>query len=157
MKNTALGRSIKIVIAEDNPSSRMGLIHSLKAHTQFEIIGEACNGEEAIQQASKLQPDLVIMDIEMPLMDGITAVQRIKARFPHIKVIMLTSSTCTDRVYASLIAGADGYCLKEMSTASFTEVIMAVLQDEVWLDPAFARIIAQLLAKNRSDHHESLN
>lgn len=137
---------MKILIAEDHEFTRTGLKYSLQSKSRFEVVAEAENGEQAVALVSQVQPDIVLMDIGMPIMDGIAATQKIKESFPGIKVVMLTSRQVKEEVYASLAAGADAYCMKDITTERLVHVIEMVAEGGIWLDPP----IAQLLMHNLS-------
>ena len=103
----------KIVIAEDHTILREGLKALLLSSTELEVVGEAEDGREAVKLASELAPDLILMDLSMPRMNGIEAIKEIKKRRPDIKILVLTVYKTEEYVLASLQAGADGYILKE--------------------------------------------
>lgn len=106
---------IQILIVEDDPMMRTGLKHLLCAQPQLEIVGMAEDGYLGVEAATTLQPDVVVMDVGMPHLDGIAATQQIKQTQPDVKVIMLTSHTDRTEVLAALSSGADGYCVKGTS------------------------------------------
>lgn len=132
---------ITLLIAEDHEFTRTGLVYSLRAIDKFQIIAEAENGVQAVQMAGQHHPNVVLMDIGMPEMDGITATQRIKTTYPEIKVVMLTSRQFNQEIYASLSAGADAYCMKDITTDKVAQVIEMVMEGAMWLDPAIAKIV----------------
>ncbi len=142
--------SIQIVIAEDHQLTRNGLVYTLEKHGGFEIVAEVDNGDKALKMALGKRPDLVLMDIGMPVLDGITATQRIKAEAPEIKVVMLTSHQEEEHVLASLAAGADAYCLKDMPVDLLLRVIEIIYEGGVWLDPTIAGIVMQALPGGKS-------
>ncbi|MEB3285962.1 MAG: response regulator transcription factor [Vampirovibrionales bacterium] len=141
---------IKILIAEDHEFTRTGLAYSFQAHPQYLIVGEAENGLEALAEVEARRPDIVLMDIGMPEMDGINATQKIKAQFPDVKVIMLTSRQFSEEIYASLAAGADAYCMKDITTDKLLQVIEVVMEGAMWLDPAVARAVVNALPHMQS-------
>lgn len=145
---------IRILIAEDHLLTRNGLVYTLEKSGNFEIVGEADNGEKARTLALSKQPDIVLMDIGMPVLDGITATQRIKEESPGIKVIILTSYQKEEQVLASLAGGADAYCLKDTPIDLLVRVISIVHEGGIWLDPAIAQIVMQALP-NSSDKSSS--
>jgi len=136
---------LKILIAEDHELSRNGIVFSLQKKAAYEFVGEAERGDQAVDMVEKFQPDVVLMDIEMPVMDGIEATQKIKAKYAHIKVIMLTSHEEGEEVYAALAAGADAYCKKDIKMDRLIQVIEMVRDGAVWLDPAIAKLVMQSL------------
>src|SRR4051812_47187645 len=105
---------LRVLIVEDHELARYGLSMALSDRENITIIGEAENGQQGLELALAENPDIVLMDIGMPVMNGITATQEIKSRLPHVKVVMLTSISNQEEVLASLSAGADAYCMKEI-------------------------------------------
>lgn len=142
--------TIRILIVEDHQLTRNGLVYTLEQHGGFTIVDTAANGEKAKQLALSKKPDIVLMDIGLPVMDGITATQAIKAENPDIKIIMLTSYREQEHVLASLSAGADAYCLKDMSTDLMLRVIEIIYEGGIWLDPAIAKIVMQFLPNQKT-------
>jgi DNA-binding NarL/FixJ family response regulator len=129
---------IRIVLADDQNLIRRGLRALLKTDPELEIVGEAENGLEAIDLVETLQPDLVLMDIRMPMMDGVLGTQEICQRFPATKVLVLT--TFNDRAYVSqaLQAGASGYLLKDTPFEELTQAIRLVHKGYTQLGPGLA-------------------
>jgi two-component system, NarL family, response regulator len=126
---------IKLLLVEDHHIVRRGLVFFLKTKPEFEIIGEAENGEEALVCIQKERPDVVLMDISMPKMDGIEATKRVKAYDDTIKVLMLSSFSEQDYVLPALEAGADGYQLKEVQPDQLVASIIAVYQGNANFHP----------------------
>jgi DNA-binding NarL/FixJ family response regulator len=143
-----MNQSIKVIIAEDHELSRMGLSMSLQKKSNVQVVAEAESGDQAVKLVTELKPQLVLMDIGMPVMDGIEATQQIKQKFPEVKVVMLTSHSEGNEVYASLAAGADAYCLKDIKVDRLIQVIEMVIEGAVWLDPAIAQIVLKTLPLN---------
>lgn len=139
--------AFKVVIAEDHELTRLGLVHALQKNNLIEIVGEAINGEEAITLVSTLRPDVILMDIGMPVMDGITATQKIKEKNRDVKVVILTSHKEEKEVLASLAAGADAYCSKEISAERLGQVLEMVIDGVIWLDPTIASVVMNALIK----------
>jgi DNA-binding NarL/FixJ family response regulator len=129
------------VLVEDHQMTLMGLRLLLERDSGVEVLGEAVNGKQAVALAAEHQPDLMLMDIGLPEMDGIEATQRVKAAHPAIRVLMLTSKDNESDVFAALAAGADGYCMKGISPESLSAAIRAVHEGTAWLDPAIARLV----------------
>jgi DNA-binding NarL/FixJ family response regulator len=125
----------KIVIAEDHTILREGLKALLLSCNELEVIGEAEDGREAVKLASELEPDLMLMDLSMPRMNGIEAIKEIKKRNPEIKILILTVYKTEEYVLASLQAGADGYILKEANHSEFLLAIKNVLMGKNYLSP----------------------
>jgi DNA-binding NarL/FixJ family response regulator len=131
----------RVLIVEDHPMTLVGLKMLLTKNEGITVVGEASNGLEAVQQAEQTQPEVILMDIGLPEMDGVEATQRIKAAHPGVRVIMLTSKDNERDVFASLSAGADAYCMKGISVEALTSAIEAVKEGTAWLDPAVARMV----------------
>lgn len=130
--------TIDILIAEDHEITRVGLKLTLERVPGFRVIGEAEDGKSAVNKVAELKPHVVLMDIGLPLMDGIDATCRIKEELPGTRVIMLTSHDNDRDIFAALGAGADGYCLKEVSGSQLVMAIRAVADGVAWLDPGVA-------------------
>jgi len=126
---------IRVLIADDHHVVRRGLLFFLKTQKDFEVIGEAANGKEAVTLTAELQPDIVLMDLVMPEMDGIQATRKIKAQFPKIHVLMLTSFSDRDHVVPAIEAGAAGYQLKDIEPDELVETIRKIIAGESILHP----------------------
>jgi DNA-binding NarL/FixJ family response regulator len=150
MQASTLSIPIKILLVEDHEFTRTGLKYSLADKDNLSIVGEACNGEEALLLADSLKPNLILMDIGMPKMDGVTATQIIKERHPEIKIVMLTSRQFKEEIFAALSAGADAYCMKDISTERLLQVLETVQDGALWLDPAIARLVSSGLPSKES-------
>lgn len=131
-------RPYRIVIAEDHRIVREGLRSLLSANPDFEIAGEAEDGLDAVKCAEKLAPDLILMDLSMPRMDGLEAIAEIKSRFPNIKILVLTVHQAEEYVFESLKAGADGYLLKGTTYTELNLAIENVLAGNPYLSPGIA-------------------
>ncbi|NJP08710.1 MAG: response regulator transcription factor [Leptolyngbyaceae cyanobacterium RU_5_1] len=132
---------IQILLVEDDPMMRVGLKHLLAAQPQLAIVGMAEDGYLGVEAAATLQPDVVVMDVGMPHLDGIAATQQIKQTLPGIKVIMLTSHTDATEVLAALSSGADGYCVKGTSVEQLVKAIEVVYQGATYLDAQIAQCV----------------
>lgn len=140
-----LQQEISILIVEDHELTRGGLVFAFKTEPGLKIVGEAENGEEGLWMVEKTHPDVVLMDINMPVMDGIEATRLIKEKYPDIKVVILTSHNNHEEVLASLAAGADAYCMKDIKTERLVQVLEMVKEGAIWLDPSIARHIMDSL------------
>ena len=129
---------IKILFADDHTLFRDGLRNLLTSISDFEIIGEATSGEEAITLANSLQPDIVLMDIKMPNMNGIEATKEILAKNSHIGIIMFTMFEDDNSVFAAMRAGAKGYLLKGASQEETLRAIRAIASGEAIFSPSIA-------------------
>ena len=136
---------LRILIVEDDPVMRLGLEHLLKNYPQLKIVGQMEDGFSGVEAALKLRPDLVIMDIGLPELDGIAATQRIKASLPTIKVMMLTSHKSEQEIIAALSSGAEGYCVKGLALEKLVVAIACIQDGAVYLDPQVAQCVVQCL------------
>ncbi len=132
-------KTISVLIVDDHPVVRQGIKSFLEAHGELEVKGTASNGEEAIQAVKELQPDVVLMDIVMPEMDGIEALCRIKSSSPNTRVIAITSFDQNDKVFSAIKAGADGYLLKDVLPDDLVEAIKSVYAGKPALHPDVAQ------------------
>lgn len=130
---------LRIAIVEDDPMMQLGLEQSLSAYPQLKIVGQAEDGYLGVEMVLKLKPDLVVMDIGLPRLDGIAATQRIKAELPDVRVVMLTSHTTETEIIAALSSGADAYCIKGASVERLLSAIAAAAEGATYLDPQIAR------------------
>jgi DNA-binding NarL/FixJ family response regulator len=149
--NDLTKKPIRLLIAEDHELSRNGLIFSLQKKTTMQIVGDADNGQTAVDLALAEKPDIVLMDIGMPVLDGIEASHRIKAKLPDTKIIMLTSHQEGEEIYAALAAGAEAYCLKDIRIDRLIQVIEMVHEGAIWLDPGIGKLVMQALPLNIPD------
>ena len=138
-----MGEAIKILIADDHTVMRSGLKLLLESEDDFEVVGEATTGEEAKRLCSQLQPDVVIMDIGMPEMNGLEATRIIKAQIPSIHILVLTMHRSEEYFFQMLEAGASGYILKGAETGELLHAIRAVARGDVFLYPSMARRLVQ--------------
>ena len=129
---------IGVLIVDDHAVVRQGLRTLLELQEDIEILGEASNGLESVEQARQLLPDVVLMDLVMPEMDGIEATRRIRALSPNTKVIILTSFAEDEKVFPSIKAGALGYLLKNVSPADLITAVQAASRGEAQLHPEIA-------------------
>ena len=136
-----MGMKTRVLLVEDHQMTLVGLKMLLENNRQFEVVGTATNGIEAVRQAQTHRPDIILMDIGLPEMDGIEATQKIKSGNAAVRVIMLTSKDNDQDVFAALAAGADAYCMKGISVENLTTAIEAVKEGTAWLDPGIARLV----------------
>jgi DNA-binding NarL/FixJ family response regulator len=136
--------TIKILLADDQALFRDGLRILLSTQPDFEVVGEATNGEEALRLAAKLHPHIVLMDMRMPLLDGVEATRRLHETQPDCRVIVLTTFDDDELVFEGLRAGAVGYLLKAVSTPRLLEAIRTVARGESILEPSVtAKVVAE--------------
>jgi two-component system nitrate/nitrite response regulator NarL len=119
----------RILIADDHPLARRAVRSVLEAEPAFSIVGEAVGGAEAVRLCGELQPDVVLMDLHMPELDGLEATRRIKQRYPHIRVVMLTVSDAVADLFTAIQYGAQGYLLKNMDPGEWSAYLLALLDD----------------------------
>jgi NarL family two-component system response regulator LiaR len=131
--------TISVLLAEDHVITRQGIRRLLEGEGDLKIMGEASNGEEAVQMVSEMKPDVVVMDIAMPKLNGIEATRQIKLIHPRTGVLILSAYDDDEYVFALLRAGAAGYLLKNVSGDELTRAIRAVYKGEPVLDPIIAR------------------
>ena len=134
-------QTIRILIADDHPVVRSGLQTMLAQTDDFEMIGTAANGQQAIQHIETHAPDVVLMDLRMPEMDGVEAVHHIREHHPETRVLVLTTYKNDRDVLAALDAGATGYLLKDAPKATLIDAIRAAARGETVLDPEVEPII----------------
>ena len=134
---------IRVLLVDDHGVVRRGLRGYLELLDDIEVIGEADNGLTGVELSAELTPDVVLMDLVMPQLDGIAAIGRIKAAQPGVQVVALTSFIEEEKVIAALEAGASGFILKDAEADDVAAAIRAAHNDEVHLDPAAARILAK--------------
>jgi two-component system, NarL family, response regulator LiaR len=131
--------SIRILIVDDHAIVREGLRALIEGKPGLSVAGEAANGEEAVRLAAALVPDVILMDLVMPVMDGITAISKIKAVQPEARILVLTSFADDEQVFAAVREGALGYLLKDSSPAELVEAIRSVYHGQPSLTPSVAR------------------
>ena len=134
---------IRVLIVDDHAMVRRGMRDFLDLHDDLEVVGEASDGEGALEAADTLRPDVVVMDLLMPGLDGIAATAELKARHPAIEVVAITSFIEEDRITAAIEAGASGFLLKDAEADDLAAAIRAAASGEVHLDPAVAGIVAR--------------
>jgi DNA-binding NarL/FixJ family response regulator len=142
--------ALRVLIAEDHPVFRDGLRALLNSIHGTEVVGEATTGIEAVQEALRLQPDVVVMDLDLPELDGVRATRRIVANSPHIGVLILTMFD-DDSVFAAMRAGARGYLLKGADQEEIRRAIVAVSEGEAIFGPAVAQRLVDYFSTARPD------
>jgi two-component system response regulator DevR len=133
----------RIILVDDHEVVRLGLKSLLDRHPDFEVIAEASNAKEALEQVERLLPDVVLMDIRLPGTSGIEACEEITKKFPEIRVIMLTSYAEDEMLFSAIRAGASGYVLKQIGAEDLMKAIEAVGRGEALLDPAVTQRVFQ--------------
>jgi len=143
-------KTVRIVIIEDYKLTRVGLRSSLNEFEGINVVGEAEDAERGLKVIKEIKPDVVLMDLGLPGINGIEATQQIKAFDESIKVIILTSHDRDEEVLAALGSGANAYCLKDIEPMTLVNVIKTVSQGAAWLDPAIAKVALNLFPKPES-------
>ncbi|SDM29165.1 DNA-binding response regulator, NarL/FixJ family, contains REC and HTH domains [Nonomuraea maritima] len=137
---------VRVLLVDDQALFREALATLLATHDAIEVVGEAGNGDEAIRQAAALTPDVVLMDLRMPVLDGVAATRRLRTDHPGIGIIALTTFDDEEDVFAALRAGALGYLLKDVSSAQLIEAVLAAARGESVLQPSVAaKVVAQFV------------
>lgn len=145
---------IRLLIVDDHPVVRDGLRGMLERQPDFEVVGEAGDGKEAVDSAERLRPDIVLMDLRMPVMDGVAALGEIKTRQPQIQVLVLTTYDSDADILPAIEAGAAGYLLKDSSRGDLYDGIRAAARGETVLAPAVA---ARLVDRMRMPAEDQLS
>jgi DNA-binding NarL/FixJ family response regulator len=143
--SAASNSPLRVLIVDDDPMMRIGLKYLLAAQPQLEIVGIVEDGFLGVEAAIEQHPDVVIMDVGMPHMDGIAATQQIKQALPDVKVVMLTSHTDQTEVIAALSSGAEGYCVKGTSVEQLVKAIEVVYEGATYLDAQVAQAVINQL------------
>ena len=143
----------RLLVADDHPVLREGLVAALNTQPDFEVIGEASNGAEAVERVARLKPDVVLLDLEMPEMDGVEALRRIQEHNAEARVIVFTAFDTDERIMAAVRAGARGYILKGVPREQIFDAVRVVHLGESLLQP----IVATKLLRQVSQNVESAN
>jgi two-component system, NarL family, response regulator LiaR len=138
---------IRLIIVDDHSIVRQGLRAIFRVTPGIELVGEASNGREAVELATTTQPDLALMDLVMPEMDGVAAIAALKRTLPHIRIIALTTFADADLVLGAVQAGADGYLLKDIDVSDLTRAIRIVNGGQPYLHPEATRHLLQATAR----------
>ena len=138
---------IRVLIVDDHAMVRRGMRDFLDLHDDLEVVGEAADGAAALEATAELAPDVVVMDLLMPGVDGIAATAEIKARHPAVEVVAITSFIEEDRIAAAIEAGASGVLLKDAEADDLAGAIRAARNGDVYFDPAVAGVVARRLRK----------
>ena len=142
---------VRLLLADDHEVTRTGFISMLAGIEGFEVVGQACDGQEALDLCERLQPDIAILDIRMPVLNGLGAARILKQRQPQIKVMVFTMDDSPDHLEAAIGAGAVGYLLKDASRAEMLDALKRVAQGEEALNSAVgARLLRRMAERGAS-------
>ncbi len=147
---------IRILIVDDHAVVREGLRTFLELQDGLEVVGEAADGEAGIEQAERLRPDVILMDLVMPTLDGVGAMRALRARVPSARVVVLTSFLEDERLLPAIEAGAAGYMLKNAEPAELARAIRAAVAGETLIDPAVAARLVRAIADGSRAPQEQL-
>jgi DNA-binding NarL/FixJ family response regulator len=149
---------LRVIIVDDHALFRRGLEMVLENEPDIEVVGEAHDGQQAVDRTTELMPDVVLMDVRMPRRSGIEATQRIKELMPHVKIVVLTNSDEEADLYEAIKAGASGYLLKEISSEEVADAIRSVVQGHSRISPAMAsKLLSEFQAMSkRTDDRQPL-
>ncbi len=142
-----MNHPIRILLVDDQALFREGLNTLLSVQPDFQVVGEASNGEEALRLAAQLQPHVVLMDLRMPVLDGVTATRRLRTLLPDCRVIVLTTFDDDEFVFDGLRAGAVGYLLKDVSSDKLFEALRAAARGEYFLLPSITAKVIEEFAR----------
>ncbi|MFE8703153.1 response regulator [Cytobacillus sp. FJAT-54145] len=144
--------TIRLLIADDHHVVRRGLVFFLKTQKEIEVIAEAKNGQEAVEMAEQLKPDIILMDLDMPVMNGIEATRLIKLSNQNVKIMILTSFSDQDHVIPAIEAGASGYQLKDIEPDELVKTIIQLMNGENQLHPkATSHLLTHLTNKSHEE------
>ena len=150
-----MGNKIKVLIVEDQTLMRLGLQMGLEKSDNISVVGEASDGKKGVDLAKELLPDVILMDIGMPVMDGIEATRIIKETGISSRILIFTSREKEDDVFEALKAGADGYIMKGADEQQLISAITAVSLGTAWLDPAIAKLVLANVQKQKTNEQKS--
>ncbi len=150
-----MSNKYRLLLVDDHEVVRLGLKALLEHHPQFEVVGEAGTAKEAVDQVSRLRPDIVLMDIRLPGASGIEACEEITRTYPETRIIMLTSYAEDEMLFSAIRAGASGYVLKQIGSDDLIRALEAVSRGEALLDPAVTQRVFQEVRRAVKDEEAS--
>lgn len=141
-----MSERIRVILADDHAILRQGTAELLRREPDIDVVGEAANGQEAVELAHRLKPDIVVMDVRMPVLSGVEATRQIRESLPAVQILVLTAHDDDQYVFSLLEAGASGYLLKSAPISELIKAIWLVRAGESPLDPAIARRIVSRMS-----------
>ena len=141
---------IRVLVVDDHPLFRQGVVHSIESDPRLSVVGETASGEEALQLARELLPDVVLLDISMPGWNGLVTAQKITTACPATTIVMLTVSEDKDKLFAAFKAGARAYVLKGVSARELTQVVHTAASGEVYVSPSLAAEMLVSLTRGKA-------
>jgi two-component system, NarL family, response regulator NreC len=147
-------KKTRLLIADDHSIVRDGLRTLFRGTKEFSVVGEAADGETAVRYAAIMKPDVAILDISMPILNGVEATRRIKEKNPNMKVLILTIHEDEEYVYQIIRAGANGYMLKNADKKEILGAVKAVVEGEAFFSPGISRLIIERFIKKAKEHEE---
>lgn len=147
---------VRLMVVDDHALFRRGLISLLDEMPEFDVVGEASDGQDALERIQKIQPDLVLLDINMPIMDGIQTLGNIRKLIPEQKIVMLTISQNDEDLIDAIVAGANGYLLKNTEPDALREIIQKVMAGNSVLSPEVTGKVLQAVRRSKTDRGRSL-
>jgi two-component system, NarL family, response regulator LiaR len=149
---------IRVLVADDHPTLRAGLRAIIETQDDMEVVGEAGSGEEAVDRAAVLRPDIVLMDLEMPVLDGVEATRQIRERLPNVRVIAFTAFDTDDRIIGAVEAGAQGYLLKGAPREELFRAVRVAHEGGSLLHPAIAsKLMRHVSTPHSQKDHDGLS
>ena len=146
-----MAEPIRILVVDDHFVVREGLRAYLELQEDMRVVGEAADGRAALREAERLQPDVILMDLAMPVLDGVDAMRELRRRMPDVRVIVLTSYLDEDRLLPAIQAGAAGYLLKDVQPSELARAVRAARDGEALLDPAAAAKLVAAIAQTPTE------
>jgi len=150
-----LHAAVRVLVVDDQRLMRDGIASLLGIQDGIEVVGTASNGQEALEQALSLQPDVILMDVRMPVMDGVVATAQVRRQLPSCRVLMLTTFDDEEYVIEALRAGATGYLLKDIPAHNLAQAVRAAHQGIYQLDPLVASKVFNSLTRSENQHSQS--
>jgi DNA-binding NarL/FixJ family response regulator len=144
---SSVPESVRVIVAEEQELVRSGMCLALASRGKFDVVAQVSQGSDVMAKVEQYQPGLLLLDIDIPKVNGLNLIKSIRQRWPHVRVMVLTANQQPDVVLASLTAGATAYCMKTIGLEALCQIMLTVAQGAVWLDPSIAPVVLQALPK----------